>query len=119
MSKQRIDGVWVIVCDWVDPVTKATCDLGLYGEPKMFVDPDGGQDPETHYQCGAHHGVIKQENDPDFQLPEDHKLAAGENESTVITNPAVDPDKKRRKIELEGFKPDATGRVWDGKKLND
>jgi len=115
MSKKRVDGTWVIVCDWADPVTKDTCDLGLEGEPRMFVDPDGGQNPETHYQCGSHHGVIKQEDDPDFQLPEGHKLS----ESTILTNMAVDPDKKRRKVELEGFKPDATGRVWDGKKLDD
>lgn len=114
MSKQRIDGVWVIVCDWADLETKKTCELGLYGDPKMFVDPDGGQDPETHYQCGAHHGVIKQEDDPDYQVPKDHKLS----ESTVVTNPNVDPDDERRKVELEGFKPDATGRVWDGKKFD-
>jgi len=118
MSKQRIDGVWVIVCDWVDPETDKACDLGLYGDPKMFVDPDGGQDPETHYQCGAHHGVIKQEDDPAYQVPKDHKLTDGDTESTVVTDANVDPDEERGKIELEGFKPDATGRVWDGKKFD-
>jgi len=118
MSKQRIDGVWVIVCDWIDSETDKACDLGLDGDPKMFVDPDGGQDPETHYQCGAHHGVIKQEDDPNFQVPKDHKLADDEEKRTVITTINIDPDKKRKKVELDGFKPDASGRVWDGKKFD-
>lgn len=118
MTKQQMDGVWVIMCDWVNPETGKPCDLGLYGEPKMFVDPDSGKDPRTHYQCGTHHGIVKQEDDPDFQLPKDHELTE-ETESTIITDASVDPNKKHKKIELEGFKPDATGRVWDGRKLDD
>ena len=118
MSKQKVDGVWVIVCDWVDPETKKPCNLGLYNEPKMFVDPDGGRTPETHYQCGIHHGVVKQEDRPEFQVPEGHKQAGEGAESTVVTDETVDPDEKRRKVELDGFKPDAAGRVWDGKKLD-
>ena len=39
MSKQVVDGVSVIVCDWADENGKA-CDLGVYGEPRMFVDPE-------------------------------------------------------------------------------
>lgn len=74
MSKQRVDGVWVIVCDWVDPNTGKPCDLGYEGDPRMAVDPDGGKSPDTHYQCGAHHGIVKQSDKPEFQLPEGHKL---------------------------------------------
>ena len=117
MSKQRVDGVWVIVCDWVDPETGQTCDLGVFGDPKMFVDPEQGKDPETHYQCGAHHGIVKQEDRPEFQVPDDHKLSE-ETESTVVTDENVDPDQERRRVELEGFKPDAAGRVWDGRKVD-
>lgn len=103
MSKKLVDGVWVVVCDWVDEEGKS-CTLGAYGEPRMFVDPDGGRDPETHFQCGSHHGVTKQADDPDFQLPEDHKL----NEST-IGEPTSDVS-----VKLDGFKPDLEGEVWDG-----
>lgn len=74
MSKQRVDGVWVVVCDWVDPETNEPCNLGHEGEPRMAVDPDGGRNPDTHFQCGAHHGIVKQEHKPEFQIPEDHKL---------------------------------------------
>ncbi len=118
MSKTIVDGVWIIVCDWVDPETDSPCDAGLYGEPKMFVDPDGGKDPSTQYQCGSHHGVVKQEDDPKFQLPGDHKLVEEEKESTVVLDPALNLDGESQKIELEGFKPDAEGRVWEGGKVN-
>lgn len=74
MSKKLVDGIWVVVCDWVDPKTQRPCDFGLDGEPRMFVDPDGGKDPEKHYQCGTHHGIVKQEDRPEFQVPEGHKL---------------------------------------------
>lgn len=74
MSKQKVDGVWVVVCDWTDPDTGKLCDLGHEGEPRMAVDPDAGQKPDTHFQCGAHHGIVKQEHRPEFQLPKDHKL---------------------------------------------
>jgi len=74
MSKQKVDGVWVVVCDWVDPKSGKLCDLGYEGEPRMAVDPDGGRNPDTHFQCGAHHGVVKQEHRPEFQLPKGHKL---------------------------------------------
>ena len=74
MSKQRVDGVWVEVCDWVDPNTNKPCDLGHEGKPRMAVDPDGGRTPDTHFQCGAHHGIVKQEFRPEFQLTKGHKL---------------------------------------------
>jgi len=73
MSKQRVDGVWVIVCDWVDEKGQA-CTLGRDGEPRMFVDPDAGRSEDLHFQCGLHHGVLKQKDKPEFQLPDDHKL---------------------------------------------
>ena len=73
MSKQQVDGVWVIVCDWQDENGKA-CTLGSSGGPRMFVDPDAGRKPSNHFQCGSHHGVLKQKDRPEFQLPEDHKL---------------------------------------------
>ncbi len=75
MSKKIIDGVWVAVCDWVDPETGETCDLGRDewgdpdGSPRMVVDPDGGEDLTRHYQCGIHHGIVKQEDKPEFQIP--------------------------------------------------
>lgn len=116
MSKQKVDGVWVIVCDWVDPETKKPCDLGAGGDPKMFVDPEQGKDPNSHYQCGTHHGVVKQEDRPEFQVPEDHKLA--EEKETVITDNKTDSEYQTHKVELEGFKPDSTGRVWDGRKFD-
>ncbi len=76
MSKKIIDGVWVAVCDWVDPDTGKTCDLGRDewgdpdGSPRMVVDPDAGQNHERHYQCGIHHGIVKQEDLPEFQIPD-------------------------------------------------
>ena len=36
----------------------------------MVVDPDAGEKPEKHYQCGIHHGIVKQEDRPEFQIPE-------------------------------------------------
>ncbi len=104
MSKKLEDGVWVIVCDWVDENGKA-CDLGAFAEPKMFVDPDGGRTPETHFQCGAHHGIIKQEDDPNFELPEDHKLQ----ESAFVKGGIGFV--KDVAVKLEGFKPDLEGSV--------
>jgi len=74
MSRQLVNGVWVIACDWLDPETKKTCDLGVDGEPAMFVDPHGGKNPLDHFQCGRHHGIIPQAEKPEFQLPEDHTL---------------------------------------------
>ena len=74
MNVKQVDGVWVAICDWVDPGTGKPCDLGYEGEPRMSVDPDGGQNPNTHFQCGSHHGIVKQEFRPEFQLPEDHEL---------------------------------------------
>ena len=76
MSKKQIDGVWIVTCDWVDPDTGDLCTLGRDewgdddGSPRMVVDPDAGQDPTKHYQCGSHHGIVKQEDLPEFQLPE-------------------------------------------------
>lgn len=74
MSKRLEDGVWVVACDWKDPETGEACDLGFEGAPAMFIDPDGGRNPELHFQCGRHHGIVKQEEKPEFQLPEGHKL---------------------------------------------
>lgn len=80
MSRQLIDGVWVLVCDWTDPDTGQPCDLGIdedgqpNGRPRMTIDPDAGRSPEKHYQCGRHHGMVKQEEKPEFRLPDDHKL---------------------------------------------
>ena len=108
MSRQLVDGVLVIKCDFVDPDGKV-CDLGVEGAPAMFVDPTGGKDPDEHFQCGAHHGIFKQEDDPAFQLPEGHKLE--EQETTLIKDEDyISPDK----VALDGFTPDAGGRVWDG-----
>ena len=73
MSKKQIDGIWVIVCDWVDPGTEERCNLGAEGEPRMFVDPDRGEDPDKHFQCGIHHGILKQEDRPEFQVPEEEE----------------------------------------------
>ncbi len=109
MSKQIIDGIPVIVCDWVDEKGQP-CDLGVAGDPKMFVDPDRGRVLEKHYQCGIHHGVIKQEDKPEFQLPENHKLS-----DTTLVQDGADPDQDT-KIVLDGFEPDVEGKVWDGKK---
>jgi hypothetical protein len=74
MNVKQVDGVWVAVCDWVDPKTGKPCDLGYEGAPRMSVDPDGGQNPDTHFQCGSHHGVVKQEHRPEFQLPDEQEL---------------------------------------------
>jgi hypothetical protein len=74
MSKKLVDGVWVIECDWKDPKTGEKCSLGLDGEPAQFVDPGAGKKANTHFQCGRHHGVVPQDERPEFQLPEDHKL---------------------------------------------
>lgn len=60
-------GCWVVKCDWVDTTTKLPCD-------KMFVDPSGGQNPNEHFQCGRHHGIVPQAERPEFQLPANHKL---------------------------------------------
>ena len=86
MSKKMIDGIWVVECDWSDPGTGALCDLGAGGEPCQFIDPDSGRDPNTHYQCGRHHGIIPQSEDPDFQAPPDMEL----NED--VLNPVGDYD---------------------------
>ncbi len=68
MSKKLVDGVWVVECDWEG------CNLGKEGKPSQFIAPDGGRDLNKHFQCGRHHGIIPQEEKPEFQLPEDHKL---------------------------------------------
>lgn len=106
MSRVLVDGVWVIQCDFVDE-NGNPCSFGVDGQPAMFVDPTGGQDPNTHFQCGAHHGVVKQSDKPEFQVPEDHKLA-----ETSLVNP--NHKSAAKKVELEGFRPDPAGRVWDG-----
>ena len=108
MSKKRDGGVWVVICDFVDDNGKA-CDLGYDGEPAMFVDPDGGKNPEMHFQCGRHHGIVKQSEKPEYQLPEGHKLS----ENTLQPQGLHTADKIG--VTLEGFEPDAGGRVWDGK----
>lgn len=74
MSKQLVDGIWVIVCDWQDPNTGNPCALGNEGEPAMFIDPTGGKDETNHFQCGRHHGIVPQEEQEEFQVPDDHKL---------------------------------------------
>lgn len=88
MARELMSGVWVIVCDWVDPSTKKSCNLGVEGERAMFVDPTAGKDPNTHFQCGRHHGVVPQSEKPEFQLPKGHKLneevlRAGETKTSV------------------------------------
>lgn len=109
MSKKRESGVWVIICDYVDENGSA-CDLGYDGEPAMFVDPDGGKNPEMHFQCGKHHGIIKQIDNPDYQLPE----------GVEIHEPKGLHTADKIGVTLNGFKPDAGGKVWDGKeKPND
>ena len=116
MSKKLEDGIWVIVCDWKDAEGKP-CDKGVFGEPKMFVDPDNGRSPDKHYQCGSHHGILKQEDRPEYQLPEDHKLA-GEEKESVLTQDGEAGTGEDIRVKLEGFKPDLEGRVWDGHKRN-
>ena len=108
MSRQIVDGVWVIKCDFTDE-TGNICELGVNGDPAMFVDPTGGKDPNEHFQCGSHHGVFKQEDSPDFKVPEGHKL--DEKETTLVKDANY---KSPSKVKLDGFKPDAGGRVWDG-----
>lgn len=53
------DGIWVVDCD--------VCG-------KRWFDPEGGKKKEHNFQCGSHHGIVKQKDLPEFQLPEDHKL---------------------------------------------
>lgn len=109
MSKKREAGVWVVVCDFVDDDGKP-CDLGYDGEPAMFVDPDGGKTPEMHFQCGKHHGIVKQSDKPEYQLPE----------GVTPTEPKGRHTAEDIGVTLDGFKPDAGGRVWDGEeKPND
>ncbi len=80
MNKQLIGGVWILTCDWKNPETGKLCDLGRddngdpNGEPLMAIDPDGGRNPEKHFQCGRHHGIIPQAEREEFQIPEGHKL---------------------------------------------
>ncbi len=74
MSKEFTDGVWIAVCDWEDPDSKEKCILGKEGEPAQFIDPTGGSNPDSHYQCGRHHDILPQEERPEFALPEGHKL---------------------------------------------
>ncbi len=111
MSKRLEGGVWIIVCDWVDENGKP-CDLGHEGEPAMFVDGDAGNNPDLHFQCGRHHDIVKQSEKEEYQLPEGHKL----NESSIIpqgTHTASDIG-----VELDGFKPDLGGKVWEGGEVN-
>jgi hypothetical protein len=112
MSKRLEEGVWVVICDWSDPETGDICNLGYDGSPTMFVDPDGGKTPEMHFQCGKHHNVVKQSERAEYQLPAGHKL----DESTIQPqglNRAEDIG-----VTLDGFKPDASGRVWEGNAVN-
>lgn len=90
MSKKLMEGVWIMICDWKDPVTGDLCALGLEGDPAMFVDPDQGRDPKLNFECGRHHGVVPQAERPEFQLPEGHVL-----NETVFSNDEnseVDPN---------------------------
>lgn len=112
MSKELQDGVWVIVCDWKHPDTGGKCNLGVEEQPAMFIDPDGGRNPDYHFQCGRHHGIIKQEEKAEFKLPDGHKL----DETTIQPQGKYTADKIG--VTLEGFKPDAAGRVWDGGKVS-
>lgn len=112
MSKKIQDGVWVVVCDWQDPQSQEGCTLGYGGEPAMFVDPEGGRNPEFHFQCGQHHGIIKQEDKEEFQLPPEHKL----DENTL--KPQGNHTAEKVGVVLEGFKPDPNGRVWNGSKVD-
>jgi len=111
MSREIVDGVWVIKCDFKDEF-ETGCSFGVHGEPAMFIDPTGGRNPDEHFQCGRHHGIVKQEENPEFQLPEDHKL--NNRETTLVKDENY---RFTKKVELEGFKPDAGGRVWDGKNV--
>ena len=53
------------------------------------MDPDPRLGTDTYYQCGEHHGVMKQEDKPEYQLPEGHELK----ESTLLKDITIDPDK--------------------------
>ena len=74
MSRKMVDGFWVVVCDWTDPLTEELCTLGEDGDKAMYIDPMGGKGRDTHFQCGRHHGVVPQSEKPEFQLPKGHKL---------------------------------------------
>lgn len=71
-------GCWVLKCDWVDPETGEACKLGTDGVPATFIDPHAGRNPDNHFQCGRHHGIIPQAERPEFQLPKGHKLNTDE-----------------------------------------
>lgn len=88
-------GCWVVKCDWVDPNSGKLCDLGVDGEPAMFVDPHGGKNAEDHFQCGRHHGIIPQAERPEFQLPEGHKL------NTDVLRSDVDTTSVEEEVEDE------------------
>jgi len=107
MSKKREGGIWVIVCDWEDK-DGTPCNLGFEGDRAMFVDPDAGMSDVNHFQCGKHHGVIKQSEKEEYQLPDGHKL----DESTIT--PKGLHTAGEIGVELDGFKPDLGGKVWDG-----
>ena len=105
MSKKLDGGVWVVVCDFIDDNTDACCTLGYEGDPAMFVDPDGGRNPDMHFQCGKHHGIVKQSEKEEYQLPSGMETNEPEGQHTA----------EEIGVTLDGFKPDAGGRVWDGK----
>ncbi len=108
MSKKREAGVWVIVCDFADNETGKPCDLGYDGAPAMFVDPDGGKTPEMHFQCGKHHGVVKQSEKKEYQLPE----------GVTPVEPKYQHTAEDIGVTLDTFKPDPCGQVWDGSKVD-
>lgn len=110
MSKQIIDNVNVIVCDWKDGEGNS-CDLGMGGVPKAFINPDPRVGTDSYYQCGEHHGVVKQEDKPEYQLPDDHELK----ENTLLQDENLDLDKDVA-VKMDGFIPDAQGKIWDGDK---
>jgi hypothetical protein len=110
MSKKREGGVWIVSCDFVDDESGKPCDLGHEGDPAMFVDPDGGTNPEMHFQCGKHHGIVKQSEKKEYQLPEGVEPIEPQGQHTA----------EDIGVTLEGFKPEVGGKVWDGKeKPND
>jgi hypothetical protein len=112
MSKKLESGIWVIICDWLDEDTGEICNLGYDGAPAKFVDPDAGADSGSHFQCGKHHNIVKQSEKKEYQLPEGHKL----NESTI--KPRGINTAENIGVELDGFKPDAGGKVWEGGKVD-
>jgi len=75
MTRKVQGGYWVLECDWVDPNTGAQCTYGRdnegkpNGQPRIVFDPDRGQAPDKHFQCGRHHGIIPQAERPEFQVP--------------------------------------------------